>query len=76
MGIDLICASPQDSEDFLKECKAGKVIEIPLCSYAPHEAAFLCAFYASKTSLTPEQADNYFCLLPKDRKRLIQRCIK
>lgn len=74
-GKDLLCASPSDTEDFLKECKNGRILTIPLCTYEESTKWFHCddpkgIYYKLETS----QADNFFCLSQQDRKRLLYRC--
>lgn len=71
--LHLLCTSPSEIEAFLKECKSHKILDITSCKY--QGVSFLCNTpdgYAH--NLTPTQADNFFCLSEKDKKRLQERC--
>lgn len=72
-GADLLCASPEDTEDFIKACKNHQILPIPLCSL--NMPGFLCTTPSSDHYyLSLPQLDNFVCLSSIDRKRLIQRC--
>jgi hypothetical protein len=70
----LQCASPDDTESFLKACKKGQVLKVTLCHYfAPN--GFECESPLGVKSIIPvEAANNYFCLSSKDMKRVQERC--
>lgn len=70
-GVALECASPEDTEKFLKACKDHKVVEVTICSYSVEKKSFVCE---DGTLISIEKADNYVCLSPKDRTRLLERC--
>jgi hypothetical protein len=73
-GKKLECLSPYDTEDFLKACKKGYVIEVKLCKFYVGEE-FICKDVdGSSSSITSEEAENYFCLTAQHRKRVIERC--
>ena len=72
-GKKLLCTSPEDTEAFMKACKNHKLLEVTVCRF--DISTFLCMSpQGNETHLLPAQADNYFCLSIKDRKRLIERC--
>ncbi len=72
-GTDLLCASPAQTESFLKACKEHHPIDITLCSY--RDASFLCTnSTGERIIIPPHEADNYFCLTPRDRARVLERC--
>jgi hypothetical protein len=73
--LDLVCASPYDTEAFLKACKAGSVLTVTLCSYQIESGQFQCQDPLGKTFLLDvDKADNYLCLSAQHRKRVIERC--
>lgn len=72
-GRELQCASPKDSEEFLKQCKEHKVLPIDMCSY--DGASFLCTTpQGDAYRLLYQDADNYMCLSAQDFRRLRERC--
>lgn len=74
-GSDLLCASPSDTEDFMKACKQHNVINITLCSI--NGESFLCKGPGTMDMPYPISqlaGDNFVCLNPQDRKRVIERC--
>lgn len=73
LGGLLKCASPRDTEDYLKACQQHRVIPIPLCHI--HGGDFLC-INPDQTQFTQsyESSDNYFCMTDADRKRVQERC--
>jgi hypothetical protein len=73
-GRDKVCASPKDTEAFLKACKAHKLIEITLCSWDTID--FKCKDPSGASyGFCPACAENYFCLSEKDWGRVKERCI-
>jgi hypothetical protein len=75
-GHELLCSSPDDTNEFLKSCKIGpKPAEVTLCSYRREWSDFRCVEPDGDSfSLVVEAAENYFCLSPRDLKRVIERC--
>lgn len=75
-GGDLMCSSPEETEDFLKACKQDhKILDIVMCSWV--SGSFLCmSKVAQAYTMSPEKVDNYFCLGHQDFKRLGERCLK
>ena len=73
---DLECADPLDVEAFLKACIKNEVIVIPLCTYRVTDE-FVCRDPdGQQRVISLQSGDRMSCLLKKDRKRLIQRCLK
>jgi hypothetical protein len=74
-GQNLECMSATDLEQALKACKEHRVKDVTLCSVRLERQDFWClppegnAFF-----LDYKQVDNYFCLSPKDRRRVLERC--
>ncbi len=68
-GTDLLCASPGDTEEFLKNCKNHVILPITLCSYKSEE--FQCS---DQLKLSLSAADNFVCLSQIDHTRLLERC--
>lgn len=77
-GKDLICASSADAEEFLKSCKQHEILPITLCTYEASPPGFLCKAPGTGPGegvvISLDQANNYFCLSPKDHRRLLERC--
>lgn len=74
-GDQLLCASPPDVELFLKACKAHQFLDIPLCSYSSSGMNFKCNAHGEVgPSISILEADNFVCLSPLHRQRLIERC--
>ena len=71
-GEALLCASPIDTENFLKACKEKQILDITLCQY--EGAEFTCKLDGVVTEISVADADNYFCLSALDFSRLKQRC--
>jgi hypothetical protein len=72
-GKSLQCASPAESEEFLKQCKQHNVLPISACSY--DGAAFLCMSPGRPAyKLDLKDADNYVCISEQDRRRISERC--
>ncbi len=72
-GEHLLCASITDAENVLKACKEKKQLPITLCTYI--DPSFHCVEPTGQDfELSVKDADNYFCLSPKDRRRLLERC--
>lgn len=70
---DLKCASPLDTEEYLKACKKGNVLIVTLCSFVKGE--FECVSpIGGKVTVPASEVDNYFCLGEKDRNRIQHRC--
>lgn len=73
---DLGCASPGETESFLKACKEKKVLPVTLCSYSIKEAYFRCIEpNGNQYPLALLDSDNYVCLSSLHRKRVIERCL-
>lgn len=72
--VGLKCASPQETEDFLKACKQQhQVLPITLCHYIPD--GFTCVDPdGHQFPLDWNAADNYFCMDDQDWKRTRERC--
>lgn len=75
-GEKLICSSPDDTERFLVACRESHVaITVEVCSYQKNDAQFKCTvpgggvYYAR-----PQLVDNYYCLSPRDRSRVVKQC--
>jgi hypothetical protein len=70
---DLKCASPWDTEEYLKACKKGNVLLVTLCGYVKGE--FECVSpHGGKVMLPITAVENFFCLSEKDRNRIQHRC--
>ena len=76
LGLDLLCASPEDTEDFLKACKEqNQILPITYCQLSIFEKYFTCTDPNGETSELPvKDADNYFCVSELNLKRIKQRC--
>jgi hypothetical protein len=76
-GTGLNCVSPDDFEDFLKNCKNGTYQPVTQCTINMQSMQFICTM-PDKTQYPLElsKADNYFCFNARDQKRIIQRCHK
>jgi hypothetical protein len=74
-GAELICASPSDTEVFLKACKKKKLVEVALCSYVESLDKFGCLdLEGNQFEIENPKAENFVCLSLQDRTRLIYRC--
>jgi hypothetical protein len=74
-GQILKCLSPWDTEYFLKACKRGEIVEQTECSYVEDLDRFQCVDVLGKIYfLDIMEADNYFCLSPKDKRRVREKC--
>ena len=77
-GADLICASPQDTELFLKACKKGIYLPITVCSVDIVDINFPkgeCTEISGKITYSPiNDLENWVCLSPQDKERLLERC--
>lgn len=72
-GEGLLCASLADAENVLKACKEHQQLPITLCTYI--DPSFHCVEPNGQDfELGVKDADNFFCLSPKDRRRLLERC--
>lgn len=67
------CIAPMDLETSLKACKKGKKIEVQVCTISEQDVSCQSPV-ATATTKTLSSMDNYFCLTPTDRARLLQRC--
>jgi hypothetical protein len=72
-GKDLLCASPFDTETFIKACKQGNVIDIALCHFTGDDL-FDCKDGDKDYQKHLAEVNNYFCLTEQHRKRVIDRC--
>jgi hypothetical protein len=74
-GKKLQCASPEDTEYFFKACKRGEVVEVTQCSFQEGNQ-FICKDVMGEiNSVNIAEMDNYFCVTPQHRKRVIDRCL-
>jgi hypothetical protein len=75
-GSDLLCCSPKDMESFLKSCNTKNLFTPTICSVDTHSSGgFICTAMDGGTAPVPfERMSNFYCLSPKDRGRLIDRC--
>lgn len=74
-SLSMVCASPFDTEEALKACKAGYILPITLCSLHLESIDFLCVEPSGNQKyIAISDADNYVCMNNEDRKRLLERC--
>lgn len=73
-GYNLECSSPEDTEYFLKACKRGEIVEVTECRYKDEEKFFCVDVTNQSFDMPISLMDNYFCLTPQNRKRVIDRC--
>lgn len=72
-GVGLKCASPPDTEEFLKACKQGTLLQVTQCVYT--DQGFLCLdILGHQKIISISDADNYACLNDQDYKRITERC--
>lgn len=71
----LECASPADTELFIKNCQQHIVVPITYCRYLPRDSDFGCTSpEGASLFIKIQDADNYVCMSPLDEARVLQRC--
>jgi hypothetical protein len=75
-GYLLECASPEDTEYFLKACKRGEIVEVTECRYKDPSFFYCTDVTGEGFDLPVMLADKYFCMTPQHKKRVIDRCLK
>ena len=76
-GLSLKCASPEDTEDFLKACENHQILPITLCNVQMNSiVTFVCLEpNGMKYSVPIPDVDNFVCMTDQDRKRVEDRCL-
>lgn len=70
---EMICISPSNIEIILKACKKGSQVGFSSCTFKGR-VPYCQDSYGNSISLSLDQLDNYVCMSPQDRDRLLARC--